>query len=95
MVDDKPLRHQLHDLAHQVMDEIDYANEHLDRAYQALFDFVEQFGEREPAWADTLLQKAGKVQAAADILVVTAQEVHDPATWELPAFGDETDIARA
>lgn len=95
MVDEKPLQHQLHDLAHQLMDEVDYANEHLEHAYDALVEFVEQVGDREPGWADILLQQAGKLQAATAILVTTAEEVHNPETWDIPAFGDESNIARA
>jgi hypothetical protein len=95
MADQKPLQHQLHDLAHTLMDEIEAANEHLGHAYDALQSFIEQAGPQQPAWADILLQKAGKLQAAADILVTTAEEVHDPETWELPAFGDEPNIGRA
>jgi len=95
MGDEKPLQHQLHDLAHQLMDEIDYANEHLDHAHQALQDFMDRVADQEPQWVDILLQKAGKLQAASDILVATAAEMHNPETWEIPAFGDEPDIARA
>jgi hypothetical protein len=95
MADEKPLQHQLHDLAHQLMDEVEYANEHLGHAYEALLDFVDRIGEQEPGWADILLQQAGKLQAAVAILVTTAEEVHNPETWDIPAFGDETNIARA
>jgi ABC-type transporter Mla subunit MlaD len=95
MVDEKPLPHQLHDLAHQLMDEIDRADEHLEHAHDALLDFVHRVGDREPAWVDLLLQKAGKLQAAAQILAATAEEVHDPASFELPSFGDEPGVARA
>lgn len=94
-MDEKPLQYQLHDVAHQVMDEVDAANEHLGHAYEALLAFVDEIGEQQPGWADVLLQKAGKLQAAADILVVTAEEVHNPETWELPAFGDEPAMGRA
>jgi hypothetical protein len=95
MVNEKPLQHQLHDLAHQVMDEIDYANEHLEDAHEAIATFIERVAEQQPGWADMLLQKAGKLQAAADILAVTAEEIHSPDTWNLPAFGDEPNIGRA
>jgi hypothetical protein len=95
MVDQKPHQHQLHDLAHQVMDEVDYANEHVGHAYDALLDFVDRIGEAEPAWADVLLQQAGKLQAAMTVLVTTAEEVHSPETWNIAAFGDESNIARA
>jgi ABC-type transporter Mla subunit MlaD len=95
MVDEKPLQHQLHDLAHEVMDEIGDANQHLEHAYEALLTFIEQVADQQPEWADILLQKSGKLQAAADILVATAEEVHNPETWKLPAFGDEPNIGRA
>ena len=95
MVEQKPLPSQLHDLAHQLMDEIEYANEHLGHAYDALLDFVGRVGQQEPGWADILLQQAGKLQAATDILSATAEDVHNPETWDLPAFGDETNMARA
>jgi hypothetical protein len=92
--DEKPLQHKLHDLAHQVMDEVDAADEHLEHAYEALLAFVGQVGG-QPGWADILHQKAGKLQAAADILDATADELHNPETWQLPAFGDEPSIGRA
>jgi hypothetical protein len=95
MVDEKPLQHQLHDLAHQLMDELDHANEHVERAYDTLLDFVERMGDKEPGWADILLQEAGKLQAAVAILAATADEVHSPETWNIPAFGDEPNMARA
>ncbi len=95
MVDEKPLHHQLHDLAHRLMDEIEYANEHLGHAYDALLEFGDRVAAQEPGWADILHQKAGKLQAAADILVTTAEEVHNPETWDIPAFGDEPNMARA
>ena len=95
MADEKLLPHQLHDLAHGVMDEIDAANEHLGHAYDMLADFIEQVGEQQPEWAGVLLQKAGKLQAASDVLAITAEEIHNPETWNLPAFGDEPGIGRA
>jgi hypothetical protein len=95
MGDEKPLQHQLHDLAHEVMDEVDAANDHLGQAYEAVLAFVDRMGTQQPRWADTLLQKAGKLQAAADILAVTADEVHNPETWELAAFGDEPMLGHA
>ena len=95
MIDDQPLQHQLHDLAHQLLDEVDKANEHVGHAYDDILDFIERVGEREPAWADILLQQAGKLQAAAMILSTTADEVHNPETWNIPAFGDEANIAQA
>jgi hypothetical protein len=95
MVDEKPLQHQLHDLAHHVMDEVDFANEHLQDAYDALLEFVDRNGEKEPGWGDILLQQAGKLQAAVTILVSTVEELHNPETWDIPAFGDESNMARA
>jgi hypothetical protein len=95
VIDDEPLRHQLHDLSHQLLDEVEIANEHVGHAYDAILDFVERVGEHQPAWADILLQQAGKLQAAAMILSTTADEVHSPETWNIPAFGDETNMAQA
>jgi hypothetical protein len=95
MVDEKPIQHQLHDLAHQVMDEIDYANEHLGHAYEAMLQFGDRVVGQEHEWANILREKAGKVQAASDILITTAEEVHNPETWDIPAFGDEPNMARA
>ncbi len=58
-------------------------------------EFINRIGQQEPEWADILLQKAGKLQAAAEILVATAEQVHNPETWDIPAFGDEQNMARA
>jgi ABC-type transporter Mla subunit MlaD len=95
MVNEKPLPEQLHDLAHELIDEVDAANDHLEQAHNALLSFIDQIGDQQPDWVDILLQKAGKLQAASDILVVTTDEIHNPETWALAAFGDEPTIGRA